>query len=859
MENKKKRSTQMTKSIDRNFFSIFESHHTVILIIAPDSGAIIYANPAAGNFYGYPQDLLSTMLITDINQLPADEVATQYKRAQIEEQTTFVFPHKLANGEIRIVEVDSSPIYLNETVVLLSLIHDITERKQAEAALQLSERRLSYALSGASGSIWEWNLLTNETYYSPRWYEMLGYSSGEFPMHFDSWKQLCHPDDYQSTVDQIQSVLKGKQENGYEVEFRMKHRNGNWVWILGKGNVVERTVKGAPLLLSGTNINISKRKKVEVALRESEARFKVIAETVPAMVCITRIKDSMVLFTNEVNNRAFGQRGEEIIGSKGLDYYCDPADRAKMIDVFKDHGVVDNYRLKVKKNDGTPFWITTSVRSITYNGYPALIGASIDVTEYKELEDRLRSQADILQSISDAVIVTDLSFRITSWNLPAERMYLWSAKEVQGKPINEIMRSVMSDQQRKTVYQAVQEGQAVITEVIQYTKDGRSMVVECHSMPLRDSAGAIQGYVTINRDITERKQVEDRLRESEERFRSVLDNSLDMIYRLNAQSGRFEYISPSAERIIGYTPDELMRLDAEASHAMIHPDDLHAMRSAHARLEETGTASTEYRQRSKDGGYRWLVNSMSLVKDGNGCPLYRDGNIRDITEHKIAEIELHRLYDQTQTDAVTKTQLLNEVNHRVKNNLMMILGLILAEKRRAIKAENGRTHDVWKDFERRIQGLLKVHQMLSDSQWKPINVARLAEQIGVLVIKDGDAKDRRSIGFCVEHTQIEVSPRQAANLAIVFSELITNCLKHAFNNTEDPKITIRCVIEENRLRIEFKDNGCGFPSDVMEEKRSDIGLRLIRQLIEHTLDGEMLFINQKGAVILMFLGMDEKI
>ncbi len=132
-------------------------------------------------------------------------------------------------------------------------------------------------------------------------------------------------------------------------------------------------------------------------------------------------------------------------------------------------------------------------------------------------------------------------------------------------------------------------------------------------------------------------QRETALRESEKRFRSVLDNSLDVIYRLNVQTGRYEYISPASERVTGFSADELMGQDVKTALAMIHPEDLPAVLAAHARLEENGQAEVEYRQQTKGGDYRWLSNRLSLSRDSTGRPEYRSGNLRDITERRQAE------------------------------------------------------------------------------------------------------------------------------------------------------------------------------------------------------------------------------
>jgi PAS domain S-box-containing protein len=141
----------------------------------------------------------------------------------------------------------------------------------------------------------------------------------------------------------------------------------------------------------------------------------------------------------------------------------------------------------------------------------------------------------------------------------------------------------------------------------------------------------------------DRQRAEEALKESEARFRSVLDDSRDVIYRLNLQTGRYEYTSPSVEETLGYSPAEFMAMDIKTALAMIHPDDLPSVRAEIARMEETGRGELEYRLQTNNGDYRWISNYMTLIKDGAGRPLYRNGNLRDITGRKKAEEELFRV------------------------------------------------------------------------------------------------------------------------------------------------------------------------------------------------------------------------
>jgi len=140
-----KRAAQALQESEQRFHAMFQNHSAVMLLVEPIGGAILDANAAAESFYGYSIEHLKQMKIQDINMLPAEEVAHLREQAAKKHQNAFITPHRLANGQKRIVEAHSSPIHLAGEVILFTIVHDITERKHAEEELQRSQNELSAA------------------------------------------------------------------------------------------------------------------------------------------------------------------------------------------------------------------------------------------------------------------------------------------------------------------------------------------------------------------------------------------------------------------------------------------------------------------------------------------------------------------------------------------------------------------------------------------------------------------------------------------------------------------------------------------------------------------------------------------
>ncbi len=202
-------------------------------------------------------------------------------------------------------------------------------------------------------------------------------------------------------------------------------------------------------------------------------------------------------------------------------------------------------------------------------------------------------------------------------------------------------------------------------------------------------------------------------------------------------------------------------------------------------------------------------------------------------------IENAQLYEQARLDAETKTTLLREVNHRVKNNLSAIIGLLYAERRHAAMNNEEIYKTIMQDLISRVQGLATVHNLLSISHWMPISLSNLVTQIAHSALRALAINKH----FRVEVTpsDIQVDPDQASKLALIINELVTNSVKYSLSDRANGLVKIGIYQSGVRAGLIFEDDGPGYPADVLDEEnpRYNVGFHLIHNLVSRNLDGEV--------------------
>jgi diguanylate cyclase (GGDEF)-like protein/PAS domain S-box-containing protein len=257
-------------------------------------------------------------------------------------------------------------------------------------------------------------------------------------------------------------------------------------------------------------------------------------------------------------------------------------------------------------------------------------------------------QARLLDAVSEAVIALDMDQKVIYWNQAAEGMYGWSAEEVMGRNLREMVVSEDSWKRAEEILRQVRETGHWSGEFVVRHKDGASFPVAASNRPLHDETGNLVGVISVLRDVTESKKAEERFRESEERYRTLVEQVPAVIY-INPSEGSHLtlYISPQIEAMLGYTPKEWTATDLWAE--SIHPDDALRVLAANDRSRESGEPlAEEYRLLAKDGSVVWVRDEAALLRDEAGEPLFWQGVMVNITERKRIEQEVTDLSQQNE-------------------------------------------------------------------------------------------------------------------------------------------------------------------------------------------------------------------
>jgi PAS domain S-box-containing protein len=726
----------------------------------------------------------------------------------------------------------------------------LTKTNESEDALRESKFRLQLAVESANIGIYELNVKTGELLWDDRVRAQWGLPPGA-PVDYNTFLKGIHPDDREATQAAVDRALDPNGDGRCRVEFRVIGiHDGIERWIVGTGQVFFENRQAQRLV--GTTFDITARKHAEQRLRESEERFRTLADSSPVPIWVTDASGG-IEFLNAAYSDFFGVTLEDVRGPKwAMLLHPDDADAyvGAYYEALRERNAF-RAEARVRRGDGEWRWVDTrGVPRFSEGGeFLGHVGSSPDVTEMKIAQQALReSEEQFRASFEISTVGMAQADPITGRLLRVNQRYCEMTGYSEAELLQLSIRDINHPEDRDADFERFQRlGHGQVSEYWAekryLRKDGGVIWVAATANLVRNAAGQPTRTVAVITDITGRKQAEAALRESEAQFRASFELAAVGQAQVNPATGRFERINQKFCEIVGYSEEELLSMTPAE---ITHPEDRQPYVDTYPRFlrGEIEEFLIEKRYVRKDRKIVWVSVAAKLIRDSDGRPLRTIGVFQDITERKRAEEELK------QADR-RKDEFIATLAHELRNplapirNAVEMLGLCQSSDPDFEWSRNVIDQQV-KHLARLVDDLIDVSRItrnrlvikkervsLTDVINGALNAARLLiEQRGHLL----------TVALPVEPVYLSADP---VRLTQIFMNLINNAAKYTH---ERGQIRVDAERKNDSVTVRVADNGIGISTDEVShlfdmfyqvDRSYDqahgglgIGLTLVKRLVE---------------------------
>ncbi|KJU84501.1 sensory transduction histidine kinase [Candidatus Magnetobacterium bavaricum] len=728
------------------------------------------------------------------------------------------------------VELTKSDETLKNTIQNMELLV-----KQRTEDLSKTNEQLQRAQAVGQIGSWSLDFTTNRLEWSDETYRMFGIPRDD-GTSMETLVAVVHPDDRDFVMKAWGAAVEGM---AYNIEHRIVVR-GEIRWVRERAQI-ERDWEGRAIIAIGTVQDITDRKKAEDLLRESEEKLQKIIDSSSTVIFVKDL-DGRFLLINSLYEKLFHISKDDIVGKTDYDIF--PMEVAKLLryadlEVFKANKPLE-VEEKVPQDDGIHDYIAMKFPLYDAEGKPyAVCGIATDITDRKKMELYLaetKERYDLATSVGN-IGVWDLNMVSGKlvWNDEVFKILELSKGEME--PSYEKFVSFVHPDDRKSFTDAVTDA---LHSRLPFNREYRVLLPNgkvrvCHAIGKAtfDESGRPVRMMGTFHDITERKQAEASMAESEARFRQLADATFEGI--AISERGRLLDVNTQLIEMLGY--ENVSEVIGKTA------------------LDFTAPQFHELTANNIAADYARPYESMLIRKDATAFPvevhgktMMRDGRkiritaIQDITERKKAE-------DQIKQSLREKESLLREIHHRVKNNLAIVTGLIALQAR---TIQDAAVKQLFEESKQRVKSMSLVHEKLY--QTKDLSSINFAEYIESIVseIVAMYRIDTNTITANMNVEDIELDLEAAVPCGLIINELLTNAFKYAFPNNRKGIISIHFIKADQTYTLTIKDNGVGLPEGFDYQKSDTLGLQLVTALTGQ-LDGTLQIKSEDGMeTVVMF-------
>jgi len=840
--------------------SIVECSDDAIHAVNPD-GTIASWNQGAERLFGYSAQEIVGQSVAILAPPGRGAEVPHFLEAVRKGNAVAPFETVLRAKDGREVDValSISPIRNadGEVTGAAGIAHDIHVRIEAKRKLRESEQRFRDLFEHAPSGVCVTGMDGRFIEVNAAFCRIMGYSERE--LLATSFDKLTYPDDREPSF-RLRERLLNDPDRSLEIEKRYLHSSGRLVW--GRVKVSLLRSPDRPPCYVGHLEDITERKRAEEALRETEERFREVFEHAPFGMCLTGL-DRRLIQVNAAFCRMLGYSEEELMGRSWVEF-THPDDLTlsqEMCEQLRrnaDHAVEAEKRYLHRS--GAVVWARIRIALLRgHDGEPSCYVAHVeDITERKRAEEVLRETEERFRILADGcpalMWVTDTEGGNRFINRAYREFFGATYEQVEGHKWQAVIHPDDAPGYARAFDLTVRERRSFNAEVRIRRADGEWRWFACYAEPRLSPTGEFLGHVGLSLDITERKQGEQALQASEEKFRQLTENIHEVFWMMSPESGQVIYVSPTYETVWGRPCDSLYR-DSLAWTDEIVPDDRDRAHAAFRRQSKGEAVESEYRIRTPDGQEKWIRDRAFPVRDAAGKLIRIAGIAEDISERKRYEEELIRARWDADAANRAKSCFLANMSHEIRTPMNGVLGMLQLLRETDLTREQRQCLDVAQDSGWALMAL--IDQIL--------DLAKV--EAGKLVLEKLGFSPRETIEnvvqlmrFQAREKSLNVHARVSAEVPDVLlgdaqrlRQVLMNLIANAVKFTERGEVAITVAVDSRAeatatLRFTVADTGIGIPLDRAAELFSPftqadasttrkyggtgLGLAIAKQLVE---------------------------